>query len=291
VKESVPWVGIMQHSAVLARGEFFGTPGALLSGHGVHVSICHYASSARIGAHSHERPYFSFVLKGGYTECVGRREIDCAPLTARFHPAGEEHSNRFGPSGGALLNVELDADWLESVRELTASTHPPAVVDSAVFIGVTMADRCVAGVDNGLLAIEDLTTSLLDQFERRDKVDGTRHRHPGVRRAMDFIDAELCGRLSLTRIAAAAGLHPTHFARIFRRYTGLTVYEYVRHRRLIRAEHDLTNSEGQSLSMVAAENGFADHAHFTRTFKSMTGETPSSYRARVRRLRSAAALI
>jgi AraC family transcriptional regulator len=276
---------------VLSLGRFFGTPGPVLSGGSVHVSISRYSSHDSIGTHAHERPYLSFVLKGDYSERVGRRQIDCVPLTARFHPAGEEHSNRFGQRGGCLLNIELAAEWSESVARLSACVDRPSLVDSVVWIGLRVAEECVRGEADAPLAIECLAAALLDECERRATADRGAERHRGVRRAMELIDDELDRPLSLPRIAAVAGLHPTHFARTFRRLTGRTVCDFVRDRRVARAQRALTDGDASSLSAIAAEIGFADHAHFTRTFRAATGEPPSAYRARVRRLRSQAALI
>jgi AraC family transcriptional regulator len=272
-------------------GRFFGTPGPALAGDSLHVSIARHSARDRIATHTHERPYVSFVLKGDYSERVGVRELDCVPLTARFHPPGEEHSNQFGERGGCLLNIELGVEWSESVSRLTAAANRPMIVDSVVWIGVRLADECRRRQPDAVLAIECLAASLLSGFECRARVERGAERHLALRRAMDMIDAEITHPLSLPRIAAVAGLHPTHFARTFRRLTGRTVCDYVRERRVNRAQRELTTGKQQSLSAIAAELGFADHAHFTRCFRAVTGEPPSIYRTRVTSLRSTGALI
>ena len=272
-------------------GKFFGTPGPAISSASLYVSISRHSASDNIDTHTHERPYLSFVLKGEYSERLGRREVNCLPLTARFHPAGEEHSNRFGQRGGCLLNIELGTEWSESVLRITAAAKKPMLVDSVVWIGVRVADECRRGAPDSVLAVECLAGALLDECERSIRIDRGAERHGALRRAIELIESELGDSLSLPRIAAVAGLHPTHFARTFRRLTGRTVCDYVRERRITRAQRKLTRGEGRSLSAIAAETGFADHAHFTRSFRAVTGEPPSVYRTRVETLRSTAALI
>jgi transcriptional regulator GlxA family with amidase domain len=68
-----------------------------------------------------------------------------------------------------------------------------------------------------------------------------------------------------------------HLARTFRSVFGCTVGEYVRAARLSRAA-GLLRSGKKSVSAIAAEVGFADHAHLTRNFSGVYGRSPTDYR-------------
>jgi AraC family transcriptional regulator len=81
----------------------------------------------------------------------------------------------------------------------------------------------------------------------------------------------------MAEVAAAAGVHPVHLARVFRKQFGMTVGEYQRRLRLAWAGKELLRGD-TDLATLALEAGFADQSHFTRAFRWMTGMTPGELR-------------
>jgi AraC-like DNA-binding protein len=89
-------------------------------------------------------------------------------------------------------------------------------------------------------------------------------------------------RLSLASLAAASGVHPTHLARAFRKHYGCTVGELQRE---LRVEYAMQRmSAGDTPGAVAADAGFADQSHLTRTFRALAGNTPAAFRRAARRV-------
>ncbi len=82
---------------------------------------------------------------------------------------------------------------------------------------------------------------------------------------------------SLAEIAHAAGVHPVHLSREFRRYFDVTVGEYMRKLRTDHAAHLLAAS-AMPLAEIADVCGFADQSHFSSTFKRTVGMTPARFR-------------
>lgn len=80
-------------------------------------------------------------------------------------------------------------------------------------------------------------------------------------------------QVTLAQVAAVACLSPERARHLFREETGLGIRPYVLWTRLNTAVHGLPQAD--QLTAVAHESGFADAAHFTRTFRSMYGITPS----------------
>ena len=77
-------------------------------------------------------------------------------------------------------------------------------------------------------------------------------------------------------LARCAGLSDRQFRARFRARIGASPKAYlVRHR--IEQAKFLIWQGGLSLSSIAQEAGFFDHAHFGRTFKSLLGQSPSAY--------------
>ena len=98
-----------------------------------------------------------------------------------------------------------------------------------------------------------------------------------VRRAIEFIEANLAGDIRLTDIAAAAGQSLFHFSRTFRAATGLTPHRYLTLARVQRVRALLLDSD-RSLAAIADEAGFSDQSHMSKVFKNWTGSTPKRFR-------------
>jgi AraC family transcriptional regulator len=98
-----------------------------------------------------------------------------------------------------------------------------------------------------------------------------------LRRAIEFMH-DNCGReLSLSEIAAAAYLSEFHFARLFKKITGLTPHAYLAVLRIERARRLLAESD-LAIVEVGAMVGYASQSHFTKVFREATGMTPRAFR-------------
>jgi AraC-like DNA-binding protein len=88
-------------------------------------------------------------------------------------------------------------------------------------------------------------------------------------------------RLTSAEIARRCGVSVRHLARAFRSSQGMTLHDYIAQVRLAKARTMLTESE-KPLKVVAAEAGFASASHFSASFRSAIGCSPSEYRTHVR---------
>jgi len=82
--------------------------------------------------------------------------------------------------------------------------------------------------------------------------------------------------LSVSALADACGMTPSRFIRLFRKHHGLTPGDYLQNKRVNEARSLL--GKGLSISEAAYAMGFADQAHFHRTFKARHAMTPGHYR-------------
>jgi AraC-like DNA-binding protein len=78
--------------------------------------------------------------------------------------------------------------------------------------------------------------------------------------------------------ASALGVSVRTVQRLARRYVGVTPVAMIRRRRLQEAAERLRVEPGVGLADVAADLGYADHAHLTRDFRAVLGITPTTYR-------------
>ncbi|CAN5915134.1 AraC family transcriptional regulator [soil metagenome] len=97
-----------------------------------------------------------------------------------------------------------------------------------------------------------------------------------MKRALDYIEANLAGAVTLADIASAAGLTRMYFAAQFRTRTGLRPHEYLLRRRIERAQQLLVRP-GASVVDAALAVGFHSQSHFTTVFKRYVGQTPRAW--------------
>jgi AraC family transcriptional regulator len=102
-----------------------------------------------------------------------------------------------------------------------------------------------------------------------------------LRRAQEFIEANLALPITLHDIALHAGLSRMHFASLFKISTGMSPHTYLLHRRVQRAKC-LLASTNQPVLDIAVDVGFHSQSHFANVFRKMMGATPSSWRSRTR---------
>ncbi len=113
-------------------------------------------------------------------------------------------------------------------------------------------------------------------------VGGLARRH--MRRVQELIQerssAPIATSPSLTDLAAEAGLSVHHFAREFKRSTGVTPYAYMLRARLDRARQ-LVVQTSCPLARVGILCGFPSAAHFTERFRREMGVSPGALRRAV----------
>ena len=97
------------------------------------------------------------------------------------------------------------------------------------------------------------------------------------RRAKELISANLEGNLSTGDLARECSLSAGHFARAFRRSTGLSPHQWLVWCRVEKA-HGLLRDGGLSLAEIARACGFADQSHFTRAYTRLRGISPGAWR-------------
>lgn len=98
-----------------------------------------------------------------------------------------------------------------------------------------------------------------------------------LRRVTEFINDNLEQDLTLTEIAAVAGLSHFHFARAFRKTMGITPQQYITNRRIEKAKELLAESN-LPIVEVGFQAGFKNQSHFTTLFRKFTSLTPKIWR-------------
>jgi AraC family transcriptional regulator of arabinose operon len=101
-----------------------------------------------------------------------------------------------------------------------------------------------------------------------------------VRRLRAFVNSHLDQDLTLSRLARECALSPFHFARTYRRLTGMPPMKDVRCIRL-NVARDLIMTCGLSLKEIAQKTGFGNPYSFSRLFRRHFGMPPGEFRRRL----------
>lgn len=102
-----------------------------------------------------------------------------------------------------------------------------------------------------------------------------------LRRATEFVEANLHRGIRLEDMARVADVSTYHFHRQFKKMTGMTPHQFIVQRRIEQAKILLAQSNRPIID-VAARVGFSDQSHFTTTFRKLTSMTPRTYRNAIR---------
>ena len=142
----------------------------------------------------------------------------------------------------------------------------------------------VAGFPNGRLFLDSVEQAMAVALVKGHAV---RHRPVQIyrgglgsarlRRIKELVHAKTGDDLSLDEMAQSIGLSTAHFARMFRKSTGETPYQFVLRQRVERATAMLGAPDARILD-VAVACGFKTQQHFAKVFRDACGVSPTQYR-------------
>lgn len=105
----------------------------------------------------------------------------------------------------------------------------------------------------------------------------SRRNEERMKRMLRFIQENLDRELTVDRIAASASLSASECLRCFHSVIGTTPMQHVKHLRIQRAAQ-LIASTDLTVAEIGAQCGFQEMSYFTKTFKSLRGQTPTAFR-------------
>lgn len=100
-----------------------------------------------------------------------------------------------------------------------------------------------------------------------------------VELVIEQIEADVAHAWDTAWLAAGVNLSASRFRHLFKEETGMTITQYLRERRLERAEV-LLRTTFLSIKEVMKESGLTSMSHFDQYFKRRFGVAPSTYRKR-----------
>lgn len=271
----------MQAKRVLSHGEFYGQLDVERHAPGFSLSLRRPDPERTVELHTHDDAHFILVVDGRYVSTArGAGDLQRAALL--YNPPGTTHRDRFHDRRGTFFAVSIAP---ARMREIASSV--PLVDDAIRVEGVAplaIAQRlereCRSWERASRLVAEGLCLELLAGVARRPE-RGARLPPPWLGTARELLRDRCADDLTIADVARAAGVHPIHLARTFRRFFGCAPAAYLRRCRLERAAA-LLRDGSRSLAEIALECGFADQSHFTKSFREAFRVAPGAYRRAVR---------
>lgn len=142
---------------------------------------------------------------------------------------------------------------------------------------VSLPDELVVGVPVGEATTTDELSDLFNRLMRLILPDAspelTLSVDERIDSVLDYVKTHLDGPLTLGQLTEVACLSEGRLMHLFKEQVGIPIRKYILWNRLqVSVQHVLL---GQNLTQAAHSGGFADSAHFSRTFSEMFGIRPS----------------
>jgi AraC-like DNA-binding protein len=263
----------------LRKRPLFAADGVIVSD--VRCSSCRSSWSQPEEASQHA---LVLVRRGCFRLRTAGRELLADAACVYFERSGEAYEVAHPHEGGdACTQIVVDEELLGAIAGdaglPSRATFSSPQVDLQHRLLLAHAERGDDALELAERAV-GLVASILGHADtsgrpaRRAAAVRTR------RRAVDDVREALAvsPAAGLPELARSAAVSPHHLSRIFRAETGETISRYRNRVRVRVALERLADGE-ERLTRLAAELGFADHAHLTRVVRAETGWTPSVLRA------------
>ena len=127
------------------------------------------------------------------------------------------------------------------------------------------------------LALKAKGTRVVEMKEQQAK-----DAHPLVAQIRSYVGGNLAGNLHLLDIAKVVHMSPSHCSRMFSKFAGVSISDFVAQCRMDKARESLEKTY-MSVTDIAESLGFSSSTYFANWFKRVTGLSPLQYRKKNKR--------
>lgn len=227
----------------------------------------------------------------------GQHEVRriCRPGTVSITPAGDEQEFRCSGCVDALAWA-IDPAFVQSIAERELERPCGSLEIMALHGGAAdrlweLGRRLAAELESpryaSRLYFDTLNTQLAiclvrDHSSLVSHGEAAAHSIEDlrIRKAIDFIQANLSWNTTLEELADETELSPGYLVAAFKQATGRPPHRYLLEQRVERAKVLLADPN-QNITQIALDVGFSSQSHLTTVFRRLTGLTPNVYRNQV----------
>lgn len=240
------------------------------------VRVAHLSatiSAEGVEEHSHDDAHFVLATHGRYLTTAWGPETEGPPLV--FNPPGVVHRDRFVGASGHFLAVSFEAaTWRDLAGQDPTAGDALRLTGALARVCALRLTRAILARDIEPVALESLGLELAAQVQT--PIRESDHRPDWLAAAETYLADAFDQPIAVADVARAAGVHPVHLARGYRRWFGATPGARLRTRRLERAA-DLLMLGKAPIGEIALRAGFCDQSHLNRQFRLAYGVTPGEF--------------
>lgn len=245
-------------------------------------------------AHHHTECELSVFIEGEGVYSVHGREYEFKPMDVFLFGSNEEHCITTISRKIDLLNVHFEPRILwestENIELLKLFSARNDNFSNKFDFNDKMLSSLILSIENELrdkstgykIQVKYLLLSSLIHIMRNYNYIRTDTVFPGekiaeqLKNALHYIDSNLGNPLTLKDIAETACMTQTYFSYVFKKFNGISPWEYITIKRVEKAIEMLKTSHMSKLE-IAERCGFSSSSNFYKAFAKITGKKPGEF--------------
>jgi AraC-like DNA-binding protein len=272
---------VRKNVAKLWREQDFGNAEMLRAAYRTH----------RFPPHAHDEFAIGFIERGAqdFIYVAGERVVMPQGKICVINPGAVHEGGPATEEGWDYRMLYIARSNLESLlldahgNEIAKALYfPDTVIDDTETLQlIQAAHACSESKDASRLEVSSRLTCAIFQLVVRHGQTSRRLQFgasvpAAVKRAREYIDANVAANPPLDTLADVAGISTFHLLREFKKALGVAPHAYLVQRRAELAKHLLL--KGTPLRRVAMEAGYYDQGHLSREFSRFFGVPPTATR-------------
>ncbi len=228
-----------------------------------------------------QRPFNAMYLKlaGNTTYSSQGVTYVSDPNHIVFLPKGSSYQVNF-LEYGACFRLEFDSKLEEDSTILSIPIHQATFFINSmlrmenlwIFKKPGYLPRCMAALYSILSQLDELTNASYVPSSKFNLISG----------GLFYLEANYANpELTMQDLAEAAGISEVYFRRVFSEVYHTPPSHYLRNVRIEKAK-DMLTSDFSSVDEIAHSVGFSSIYHFSKSFRQLTGQSPSEYAKMIR---------
>ena len=132
------------------------------------------------------------------------------------------------------------------------------------------------------ITLNALTTAIITELYGQLSIEQTYEADPIGKNQVysdivDYVHRNISRNIKISEIADTFGYSPKYLSHLFTEIRGISLKQFIMAQKMETASFYLADSDA-NISEIAEKLGFSDVHNFSRTFKNLTGLSPSAYR-------------